>query len=84
MRALKTKPGKPFRAQIRIAKSSRYNETEARVQFINPIFEALGWDVTNAKSALPGFHFRFSPETSFKQCWCRGIRLTTQIQKAEM
>ncbi len=38
-----------------VSKASRYNETEARVQFINPLFEALGWDVANAKGALPGF-----------------------------
>lgn len=38
-----------------VSKSSNYNETQARVQFINPFFEALGWDVTNSKGALPGF-----------------------------
>ncbi|HNE19823.1 MAG TPA: N-6 DNA methylase [Turneriella sp.] len=38
-----------------VSKSTRFNETEARVQFINPFFEALGWDVTNKKGALPGF-----------------------------
>ena len=27
---------------------SSYNETEVRVHYINPLFEALGWDVTNA------------------------------------
>jgi hypothetical protein len=26
-----------------VSKSSNYNETQARVQFINPFFEALGW-----------------------------------------
>ena len=26
---------------------SSYNETEARVHFINPLFVALGWDVDN-------------------------------------
>ncbi|GAB4427790.1 MAG: Eco57I restriction-modification methylase domain-containing protein [Turneriella sp.] len=38
-----------------VSKSTRFTETEARVQFINPFFEALGWDVTNKKGALPGF-----------------------------
>ena len=28
-----------------------YGETEVRVEFINPFFEALGWDVTN-KAAI--------------------------------
>ena len=26
-------------------RSAAYNETEVRVQFINPLFEALGWDM---------------------------------------
>lgn len=38
-----------------VSRNSNYNETQARVQFINPFFEALGWDVTNKKGALPGF-----------------------------
>ena len=29
--------------------SARYNETQLRVQFLNPFFEALGWDVDNRK-----------------------------------
>jgi len=28
-----------------IYRSSQYNETELRTEFINPFFEALGWDV---------------------------------------
>ena len=27
-----------------------YGETEVRVEFINPFFKALGWDVTNKAS----------------------------------
>jgi len=30
---------------------TQYGETEVRVEFINPFFEALGWDVTN-KAAI--------------------------------
>ena len=26
---------------------SNYNETETRIELINPLFECLGWDVTN-------------------------------------
>ena len=33
------------RARVRRAD---YNETEARVQYINPLFAALGWDMDNA------------------------------------
>lgn len=28
-------------------KSGRYNETQARQEFIDPLFEALGWDIGN-------------------------------------
>ena len=34
-----------FHDNLPLLKSGRYNETEARVQFINPLFRALGWDV---------------------------------------
>ena len=30
-------------------KSGRYNETQVRLEFINPFFKALGWDVQNEK-----------------------------------
>lgn len=30
-----------------------YNETEARAEFIDPLFEALGWDVRNTAGARP-------------------------------
>ncbi len=30
-------------------KSPDYNETSVRVQFVNPFFTALGWDVDNVK-----------------------------------
>lgn len=32
----------------RMRRLSSYNETEARVQYINPLFNLLGWDVDNA------------------------------------
>jgi len=28
-------------------RSGKFNETQARIQFINPLFELLGWDVSN-------------------------------------
>lgn len=28
-------------------RSNRFNETQTRIQFINPLFELLGWDVSN-------------------------------------
>lgn len=30
-------------------KSGDYNEAQVRIEFINPFFEALGWDVTNSQ-----------------------------------
>ncbi len=29
--------------------SSEYNEAQARIEFIDPFFKALGWDMTNEK-----------------------------------
>lgn len=34
--------------------SGAYNETELRVEFLNPLFQALGWDVNN-EQGLPSF-----------------------------
>ena len=43
-----------FERNADLYKSSRYREEELRVEFINPFWEALGWDVTNKKGrALP-------------------------------
>src|SRR2546425_11943635 len=28
-------------------KSEQYNEARLRIEFLNPLFEALGWDVSN-------------------------------------
>ena len=30
-------------------KQVKYNETQVRLEFINPFFEELGWDVTNKR-----------------------------------
>ena len=30
-------------------RSGRYNEAQLRQEFLNPFFEALGWDVSNRK-----------------------------------
>ena len=34
-----------FHDALPTLKRGNYNETEVRVQFINPLFEALGWDM---------------------------------------
>ena len=36
-----------FRTNIDVYKRSTYNETQVRREFIDPFFEALGWDVSN-------------------------------------
>ena len=36
-----------FRYNLDVYKKPTYNETQARQEFINPFFEALGWDVSN-------------------------------------
>jgi Alw26I/Eco31I/Esp3I family type II restriction m6 adenine DNA methyltransferase len=36
-----------FAEQLDIYKSSNYNETQVRVDYINPMFNCLGWDVEN-------------------------------------
>lgn len=38
-----------FERNIFSYKSNNYNETQVRQEFINPFFEALGWDVQNKK-----------------------------------
>ena len=36
-------------------KHSRYKETRLRVEFIDPFFEALGWDVRNVRGTAEQF-----------------------------
>jgi len=36
-----------FERNIEAYRSPAYNETQLRIEFIDPFFEALGWDVTN-------------------------------------
>ncbi len=38
-----------FEEQIESYKHGDYNETQTRLDFINPFFEAFGWDMTNRK-----------------------------------
>ena len=36
-----------FRRNVDVYKNGAYNETQVRREFIDPFFEALGWDVAN-------------------------------------
>ena len=38
---------KRFEEHHETYRSSRYNETQLRREFLDPLFEALGWDVLN-------------------------------------
>jgi type I restriction-modification system DNA methylase subunit/predicted type IV restriction endonuclease len=38
-----------FENNLEAYKSPKYNETQLRLEFINPLFELLGWDVSNTK-----------------------------------
>ena len=46
-------------------RSGQYNETQLRREFLDPLFEALGWDVTN-KNRLPPAHREVVHEFSLK------------------
>jgi len=36
-------------------RSSEYNETQARREFIDPFFKALGWDIDNEQGYAEGY-----------------------------
>lgn len=44
-----------FQADLEFYTSSQYNETQARQEFIDPLFEALGWDIGNRQGAAAAF-----------------------------
>lgn len=44
-----------FKENEHLYKSASYDEENTKVEFINPFFEALGWDVNNKSRASPRF-----------------------------
>ena len=44
-----------FERNLSSYKSSQYKEGQLREEFINPFFEALGWDMENKKGAAPAY-----------------------------
>ena len=44
-----------FSAQADLYRSPTYNETQLRVDFVNPMFKALGWDIDNTKGFAEAF-----------------------------
>jgi hypothetical protein len=44
-----------FEKNIHEYKNPKYNETHIRVEFVNPFWKALGWDVTNEAGYVMAF-----------------------------
>ncbi|MCQ2738291.1 MAG: hypothetical protein MJ224_06745 [archaeon] len=44
-----------FDSNKHIYKSSSYNEENTKIEFINPLFKALGWDIHNEKGSSVRF-----------------------------
>jgi hypothetical protein len=44
-----------FEIHLRTYLSQGYNETQVRLEFIDPFFEALGWDVYNKSSTAQAY-----------------------------
>ena len=44
-----------FERNLPAYKSQKYNEAQLRGEFLNPFFEALGWDVYNKSGAAPAY-----------------------------
>jgi len=42
-----------FRDSRELYRSGRYNEAQLRQEFLNPLFEALGWDMVNRSNFAP-------------------------------
>ena len=44
-----------FKRNLSAYKSHGYNEAQLREEFINPFFEALGWDIYNRSGVAPAY-----------------------------
>ena len=44
-----------FRDSRELYRSGRYNEAQLRQEFLNPLFEALGWDMVNRSNFAPQY-----------------------------
>ena len=53
-----------FARNLDVYTRPRYKETQVRVEFIGPFFEALGWDVRNVKRCTPQCADRLNPHYS--------------------
>ena len=44
-----------FKQNLEDYKSGRYNEAQLRKEFIDPMFELLGWDMNNRQGFAPAY-----------------------------
>ena len=44
-----------FRDHIEYYKGSKYKEEQLKQEFLNPFFEAMGWDVSNRNNRAPQY-----------------------------
>ena len=47
---------KHFATNLTTYRAPGYKEAHARQEFIDPLFAALGWDVSNVQNAAPDYH----------------------------
>jgi transketolase N-terminal domain/subunit len=47
-------------------RSTQYNEAQLRVEFLNPFFEALGWDVNNKQGYAEAYKDVINARLSLK------------------
>jgi hypothetical protein len=50
-----------FHDHIDAYKSDKYNETQLRREFVDPFFEALGWDITNKAGLAEAYKRLYYP-----------------------
>jgi len=69
-----------FDRNVESYRSGKYNETQVRLQFINPFFKALGWDVYNEEKNAEAYKDVYH-EDAIKSCkgrWQFGENICTK------
>ncbi|WP_459202074.1 Eco57I restriction-modification methylase domain-containing protein [Methanococcus sp. CF] len=69
-----------FNANLENYKSEFYNETSCRMEFIDPLLEIFGWDISNKKGLSPNFR-EVIPEYHLKSTGRPDYALTYNGQK---
>jgi hypothetical protein len=55
--------------QLPSYKKSDYNETQTRLEFINPFFKALGWDMNNSAGNAQAYREVIHEENKNRIYW---------------